>query len=224
IETATLSQLQKNTNIIVLPSDKNLGPCIMEREKYFHMILNDHLLNNSCYKKLTNTEAHTLTQHIDPEQELLKSIEPLHDTQPDIYNHYLHMAHCYVGNLSYILKAKLGVLELECTNKYPKSIDYATKCQPQEQFQGDSVLLQIVKKFNTTLKQSKDNLKNCIMEGKSREIKLLYSNALKEISKKLYCLILDIISMSLPLQDHSDANPDNQFFHSEATYIYLYLN
>ncbi|KOR27710.1 hypothetical protein TI04_12745, partial [Achromatium sp. WMS2] len=72
IETATLSQLQKNTNIIVLPSDKNLGPCIMEREKYFHMILNDHLLNNSCYKKLTNTEAHTLhTDNTDKLKELI---------------------------------------------------------------------------------------------------------------------------------------------------------
>ena len=52
-----LESLRHSNEHIVLPSDKNLGPVIMERETYIRRALTDHLLNATNYRQLTYAEA-----------------------------------------------------------------------------------------------------------------------------------------------------------------------
>lgn len=49
--------LEGNKDFIILPTDKNLGPAIMERATYKRRCLQDHLLDNNSYKQLTPAEA-----------------------------------------------------------------------------------------------------------------------------------------------------------------------
>lgn len=53
----TLKILIENDDFIVFMADKNLGPCIMEREEYIKWVLTDHLLDYKTYKQLTVEEA-----------------------------------------------------------------------------------------------------------------------------------------------------------------------
>ena len=55
-----LQTLAKNPNFIILPTDKNLGPAIMERTEYKRRCLSDHLLDKHTYKRLTEAEAQML--------------------------------------------------------------------------------------------------------------------------------------------------------------------
>ena len=52
-----LQLLQKKQHNIIVNCDKNLGPAIIEREKYINMALNDHLLNHHTYQHLTSEQA-----------------------------------------------------------------------------------------------------------------------------------------------------------------------
>ena len=53
-----LMQFLKDNDIyIVIQGDKNLGPCIMERELYIYKAFEEHLGNESNYKPLTEVEA-----------------------------------------------------------------------------------------------------------------------------------------------------------------------
>ena len=51
-----LEALQKSENFIVIPSDKNLGPCIIERTKYVEAAL-DHLSDAATYERLEPNDA-----------------------------------------------------------------------------------------------------------------------------------------------------------------------
>jgi hypothetical protein len=51
-----LDTLQKSDDFIVLPSDKNLGPCIIERSRYIQAAL-DHLSDDATYKRLEPQDA-----------------------------------------------------------------------------------------------------------------------------------------------------------------------
>jgi len=51
-----LKELKQNTNLIIKPTDKNLGPAIMDRVFYINKILKDHLLTKD-YIKLSQNEA-----------------------------------------------------------------------------------------------------------------------------------------------------------------------
>ena len=51
-----LRQLQNNKDFLVVPSDKNLGPVILERRKYIQRCLSDHLLK-STYQRMTESQA-----------------------------------------------------------------------------------------------------------------------------------------------------------------------
>ncbi len=51
-----LNQLQCNHEVVIKPTDKNLGPAAMDVESYIRQILKEHLLTNA-YKQLTLTEA-----------------------------------------------------------------------------------------------------------------------------------------------------------------------
>jgi hypothetical protein len=52
-----LRVLKASDDFIVFPSDKNLGPVILERTEYIRRAHTDHLCNSTTYKQLTKTEA-----------------------------------------------------------------------------------------------------------------------------------------------------------------------
>ena len=45
IQRAALQYSQTNRELIVVKSDKNLGPCVMERSQYLDLAHQDHLSN-----------------------------------------------------------------------------------------------------------------------------------------------------------------------------------
>ena len=53
----TLKELIDDKRFIVLPTDKNLGPCILERTTYIERCLKDHLLDETSYKQLSKAVA-----------------------------------------------------------------------------------------------------------------------------------------------------------------------
>ena len=61
---AILASLRKNKKHVVFAADKNLGPCIIEREQYIHRALNDHLLDKTTYIQYTPYEARNKMQSI----------------------------------------------------------------------------------------------------------------------------------------------------------------
>jgi hypothetical protein len=52
----TLNKLKANMNYIIMPTDKNLGPAIMNRNEYIKQCLTEHLLT-SHYRQLSNNMA-----------------------------------------------------------------------------------------------------------------------------------------------------------------------
>jgi hypothetical protein len=58
IQINTLQSLCQNPNIIIKPTDKNLGPATMDSIDYAKQVLQEHLLTNT-YKQLSETEATT---------------------------------------------------------------------------------------------------------------------------------------------------------------------
>ncbi len=55
-QSVTLRLLKKNNNLTIKPTDKNLGPAIMETNKYVLQILKEHLLTKD-YERLTEDSA-----------------------------------------------------------------------------------------------------------------------------------------------------------------------
>ena len=45
-----LKTLQNNDDFIIVASDKNLGPCIIEREMYIERFLEEHLSDITTYR------------------------------------------------------------------------------------------------------------------------------------------------------------------------------
>jgi hypothetical protein len=52
-----LAMLRKAKQFIISPTDKNLGPAIMERSQYIQRCFQDHLTNKSTYQRLSTDEA-----------------------------------------------------------------------------------------------------------------------------------------------------------------------
>jgi hypothetical protein len=52
-----LYTLRHSQDFIVLPTDKNLGPALLERETYIRRAYNDHLFDDSTYKQFTKTNV-----------------------------------------------------------------------------------------------------------------------------------------------------------------------
>jgi len=65
-----LDHLKQNHNILIKPTDKNLGPAIMDTEDYIHQVLQDHLLTKD-YMQLTQYKAINKMEEI---KNLLKHI------------------------------------------------------------------------------------------------------------------------------------------------------
>jgi hypothetical protein len=57
-----LSQLTNRPDLIVLPTDKNLGTCIIERNVYIQQALEEHLLQKLNYEQLSSETATTELQ------------------------------------------------------------------------------------------------------------------------------------------------------------------
>jgi hypothetical protein len=56
LQKSALIKLRQNNSIIIKPTDKNLGPAIMDAETYTKQILQNHLLTNN-YQQLSSAEA-----------------------------------------------------------------------------------------------------------------------------------------------------------------------
>ncbi len=54
-----LGQLTTRPDLIVLQTDKNLGPCVIERDVYIKQVLNEHLLQEENYERLSPESAVT---------------------------------------------------------------------------------------------------------------------------------------------------------------------
>ena len=52
-----LRMIKKGRKFVVIATDKNLGPAIMEIEYYIHRFLTDHLDDTDTHKVLSETEA-----------------------------------------------------------------------------------------------------------------------------------------------------------------------
>ena len=52
-----LKQVRRDRKFIIVNTDKNLGPSIMEIDLYIKPAWEDHLLDSTTYKKLTKFEA-----------------------------------------------------------------------------------------------------------------------------------------------------------------------
>ncbi len=52
-----LRSIKRNGSHVVQATDKNLGPCIMERTVYIHRALQDHLLNKLNYIEISQDIA-----------------------------------------------------------------------------------------------------------------------------------------------------------------------
>jgi len=66
----TLKKLRESEDFIVFPSDKNLGPVILERTSYIKRVLDDHLLNGDTYCQLTPEAA---TAGVDRSKQLVQA-------------------------------------------------------------------------------------------------------------------------------------------------------
>ena len=57
-----LSKIKKEQKIIVIATDKNLGPATIEIEYYIQRCLTDHLDQTNTYKELSEMEARILNE------------------------------------------------------------------------------------------------------------------------------------------------------------------
>lgn len=55
-----IQELRKNDKFIIVDGDKNLGPCILERDYYIYRGCQEHLGNTRNYKSLTKLQAYTI--------------------------------------------------------------------------------------------------------------------------------------------------------------------
>jgi hypothetical protein len=58
LQKAAMKSLRSNSNIVIKPTDKNLGPAVLDAETYSKQVLQEHLLTRT-YLQLSNTEATT---------------------------------------------------------------------------------------------------------------------------------------------------------------------
>ena len=55
-QTKILLKLRQNTNIVIKPSDKNLGPAVLDTSRYITQVLEEHLLTKD-YRRLTREDT-----------------------------------------------------------------------------------------------------------------------------------------------------------------------
>lgn len=62
VQQNALKFLRDNDKFVVLATDKNLGPAIIEKDEYIRKALKDHLSEPSTYRQLTDAEATTIQE------------------------------------------------------------------------------------------------------------------------------------------------------------------
>ena len=67
VQKSHLNLLRSNKDFVVLISDKNLGPAIMERSLYIKSILNEHLMDTKTYAKINENEAFATMKYVEEE-------------------------------------------------------------------------------------------------------------------------------------------------------------
>jgi hypothetical protein len=79
-----LASLRKHKQFIIFPADKNLGPCIIERENYIKRALNDHLLDTNTYQQYNKRDALELMERLSTSLESFISKYKNHLRKADI--------------------------------------------------------------------------------------------------------------------------------------------
>ena len=74
IQQNLMKTMKDNPDFIIVNTDKNLGPAIIEREVYIKNILTEHL-NTKTYKSITANEAHDILVKLERELTFLVTIE-----------------------------------------------------------------------------------------------------------------------------------------------------
>jgi hypothetical protein len=70
-----LGELKKRPDLIVLPTDKNLGPCVIERSVYIAQVLQEHLLQTLNYEQLL---PDTVTSELQKQRDAFVAIYDAH--------------------------------------------------------------------------------------------------------------------------------------------------
>ena len=90
-QTYLLDWLKDNPKYIILDTDKNLGPAIMERENYIKEMLDQHLLNTKQYTKLSQSEATAMHEEFAFQLTEILKFEHRNDLSPQEEN-FLNVA------------------------------------------------------------------------------------------------------------------------------------
>ena len=67
LQKSQINLLRSNRDFVILISDKNLGPAIMERELYIKNILTEHLLDGKTYTQISEDEGERILMFIETE-------------------------------------------------------------------------------------------------------------------------------------------------------------
>jgi len=70
LQTQTLRTLKQNAHLTIKPTDKNLGPAILDMDSYIKQVLKEHLLTNN-YRQLDNDSAKLQMANIEHELKAL---------------------------------------------------------------------------------------------------------------------------------------------------------
>ena len=79
-----LTELRQNKKFVVFSADKNLGPCIIERQEYVKHALNDHLRDQTTYQRLTKNNAQNKMGTIETRLESFLEKFGKHLDKPDV--------------------------------------------------------------------------------------------------------------------------------------------
>ena len=81
-----LKQIRDDPRFIILMTDKNLGPAIMEKEVYIERLLDEHLCDGKTYKQITPEEARTsFRDFYEDLQEILETHERCLEDNERVY-------------------------------------------------------------------------------------------------------------------------------------------
>ena len=86
-----LRLLRQNREYLIVACDKNLGPAVIERERYIKMAMSEHLLDNTTYKKISPAEAEKTATAIKQRIKgwIRKHLKPLNPTESKFLRHHL---------------------------------------------------------------------------------------------------------------------------------------
>ena len=88
-EINSLKSLRDDPILLVLPTDKNLGPAILERRKYIEWVLREHLSDANTYKQIPDAKTATTIRLNALRQTLDLLSATLHPNSQDIQRYFL---------------------------------------------------------------------------------------------------------------------------------------